>query len=74
MSLIISFCPIDMHLHDPDPIHHLASPKKGFVKLLKGRSKVVNYIHILMYEVSRNNDDSDRDDIDHLQHDLLSPI
>ena len=49
-----------------DPIIHLASSKKGFVKLLiKGRPKVVNYIHKLMNEVSHNNDDRDESD-DHL--------
>ena len=40
-----------------DPIHHLASSKKAFVKLLKGRRTVVDSIHKLIYEVSHSNNE-----------------
>ena len=44
-------------------MHHLASLKKGFVKLLKSRPNVVNYIRKLAYNGKCNDDDH-----------LLSPI
>ena len=40
-----------VELHDADPNHHLASSKRGFVKLLKGRPDIVKYIPNLTYEV-----------------------
>ena len=42
---------------------YFPSSKKGFVKLVKSRPSVVNYIRKLMYEAGHNNDDH-----------LLSPI
>ena len=56
----------NVDLHDAKPIiHHVASSKKGFVKLVKSRPNVVNYIRKLTYETSRNNPDDDH---------LLAPI
>ena len=43
-----------VELHDVDRKYHVASSKKGFVKLLKSRPDVVNYIRKLTYEVSDN--------------------
>ena len=56
-----------VELHDADPKNHLASSKKGFVKLLKSRPNVVNYIRKLTYKVS----DCSNDD-DHLLSSILS--
>ena len=55
-----------VELHDAVRKQHIASSKKGFVKLLKSRPEAVNYIRKLTYKVShhRSNDE------DH----LLSPI
>ena len=39
-----------VELHDADPIFHVASSKKGFVKLLKSRPEVVKYTRKLTYE------------------------
>ena len=58
-------------LHDAFPEHHVASSKKGFVKLLKSRPDVVKYIRNLTYKVtprSKLYPTSDNDD------DLLLPI
>jgi hypothetical protein len=38
-------------LHDAVPMYHIASSKKGFVKLLKSRPDVVKYIRKLTYKV-----------------------
>ena len=38
-----------VELHDADPGRHIASSKKGFVKLLKSRPDVVKYIRKLTY-------------------------
>ena len=57
------FATID--LHDAEPSFHLASSKKGFIKLLKSRPDIVKHIRKLTYKVSHyiiNNDH------------LLSPI
>ena len=40
-----------VELHDADPEYHIASSKRGFVKLLKNRPDVVNYIRELTYNV-----------------------
>ena len=40
-----------VELHDANPEFHVASSKKGFVKLLRSRPKVVNYIRKLTYKV-----------------------
>ena len=40
-----------VELHDADWDYHLASSKKGFVKLIKSRPDVVNYIRKLTYKV-----------------------
>ena len=55
-----------VELHDGDPRHHVASSKKGIVKLLKSLpdASVVNYIRKLTYKVGYNKID------DH----LLTPI
>ena len=45
--------------HNLIPSYRSASSKKGFVKLLKGRPKVVNYIPKILYKLSYNNDDHD---------------
>ena len=55
------FATVDLHDKNSD---YVASSKKGFVKLVKSRPNVVNYIRKLMYKVDHNHDD------DH----LLSPI
>ena len=57
-----------VELHDAVPKYHLASSKKGFIKLLKSRPDVINYIRKLRYKVTRNNDD------DHLLLPLLSNL
>ena len=67
-----------VELHDADPLCHVASSKKGFVKLLESRPDVVKYIRKLTYTIefdhllsifsphpSLNLDDDDN---------LLSPI
>ena len=47
-----------VELHGAYPDHHIASSKKGFVKLLsKSRPDVVKYIRKLTYKVSRNDED-----------------
>jgi len=38
-----------VELHNADPDNHVASSKKGFVKLLKSRPDVVKYIRKLIY-------------------------
>ena len=43
-----------VELHDADRKYHVASSKNGFIKLLKSRPDVVNYIRKLTYEVSDN--------------------
>jgi hypothetical protein len=43
-----------VELHDADPIRHVASSKKGFVKLLKSRPEVVKYICRLTYTINRD--------------------
>ena len=40
-----------IELHDADPICHLASSKKGFIKLLESRPGVVKHIRKLTYKV-----------------------
>ena len=57
----------NVDLHDAKPKYHLVSSKKGFVKLVKSRPNVVNYIRKLTYKVSGDNDD-------HLLSPALSPI
>ena len=42
-------------LHDAVPKRHIASSKKGFVKLLKSRPDVVKYIRKLTYKMENNN-------------------
>ena len=54
------FATVDLH----DATRKYASSKKGFIKLVKSRPNVVNYIRKLRYKTYRHNDD------DH----LLSPI
>ena len=54
-----------VELHDAAPRHHVASSKKGFVKLLKSRPEVVKYIRKLTYNVPPYNNTDDH---------LLSPI
>ena len=56
----------NIHLHDAVPNYRLVSSKKGFVKLVKSRPNVVDYIRKLTYKVSGDNYGDD----DH----LLSPI
>jgi hypothetical protein len=48
-----------VELHDAVPEYHIASSKKGFVKLLKSRPNVVKYIRKLTYKLGSNinNDD-----------------
>ena len=49
-----------IELHDADPNYYplpLASSKKGFVKLLRNRPDVVNYIRKLTYKVGKKYDD-----------------
>ena len=53
-----------IELYDDVQNHHLVSSKSGFLKLLKSRPNVVNYIRKLTYEVSHIDDDDF----------LLSPI
>jgi hypothetical protein len=55
-----------VELHDADPGCHVPSSKKGFLKLLKSRPEIINYIRKLTYKVSYNSPNND----DH----LLSPI
>ena len=55
------FATVDLHDKNSDSV---ASSKKGFVKLVKIRPNVINYIRKLMYKVDHNHHD------DH----LLSPI
>ena len=43
-----------VELHDAIPKHHVASSKKGFVKLLKSRPDVVRYIRKLKYKIEYN--------------------
>ena len=50
-------------LHDADPMHHVASSKKGFVKLLESKPDVVKYIRELTYII----------DYDHVQSPHFSP-
>ena len=59
------FATID--LHGAFPMHHIASSKKGFVKLVKSRPGVVKYIRTLKYHVGDFGPPSDDDH-------LLSPI
>ena len=40
-----------VELHDANPKRHLASSKKGFVKVLESRPEVVNYIRNLTYTI-----------------------
>ena len=40
-----------VELHDADPMCHVASSKKGFIKLLESRPEVVKYIRKLTYKV-----------------------
>ena len=47
----------NVDLHDAKPFHHVASSKKGFVKLLKSSPHIVKYIHKLTYEAGHNKDD-----------------
>ena len=54
-----------VELCDSVPKRHIASSKKGFIKLLKSRPDVVNYIRKLMYKVSHCNDN------DHLLSSIL---
>ena len=46
-----------VELHDADPDYHVASSKKGFVKLLRSRPDVANYIRKLTYKVKWFNTD-----------------
>ena len=57
-----------VELHDAVPNYHVASSKKGFVKLLKSRPDVVRYIRKLTYKVTPTYPSFDNDD------QLLSPI
>jgi hypothetical protein len=59
------FATVDLH---DVVLHHIASSKKGFLKLFKSRPDVVKYIRTLTYTVSY--DSCFNDDDDH----LLSPI
>jgi hypothetical protein len=43
-----------IELHDADRSKHVASSKKGFLKLLKSRPDVVHYIRKLTYKASHN--------------------
>ena len=69
----------NVELHDADQDYHLASSKKGFVKLLKSRPDVSKYIRKLTYKVGYK-DDRPRSFIFPPPHprngedDLLSPI
>ena len=60
------FANINLHDAVTVPNYHLASSKKGFLKLVKSRPNIVNYIRKLTYRVSAR----DYRDEDH----LLSPI
>ena len=60
------FANIDLHDAVKVPNYHLVSSKKGFLKLVKSRPNIVNYIRKLTYKVSAG----DKRDDDH----LLSPI
>ena len=62
------FAAVELHDAVPSPDYHVASSKKGFLKLLKSKAGVVKYIRKLTYKVSSNNRSFDNDD-----H-LLSPI
>ena len=42
-----------VELHDAVPGRHVASSKKGFVKLLKSRPDVVEYIRKLTYKLEK---------------------
>jgi hypothetical protein len=44
-----------IELHDASPGFHIASSKKGFLKLLKSRPDIVEYIHEPTYKVGNNN-------------------
>ena len=48
-----------VELHDADPNFHLASSKKGFIKLLRSRPDAIRHIRKLTYnvDVNINNDD-----------------
>ena len=49
-----------VELHDAIPNYHVASSKKGFVKLLQNRPDVVQYIRKLTYKVDPSFDNDDR--------------
>ena len=51
-----------IELHDAVPGCHVASSKKGFVKLLESRPDVVKYIRKLIYKVTPTYPNFDNDD------------
>ena len=70
-----------VELHDAYPKHHIASSKKGFVKLLESRPDVVKYIRKLTYKMENNDRfkflqfmPSYPTSFDDNDDDLLSPI
>ena len=68
-----------IELHDADSKHHVASSKKGFVKLLRSKPDVVKYIRNLTYNIERDHVQSQLPQFSpHLNIDnddnLLSPI
>ena len=63
------FATVDLHGRDTNQSPRLASSKKGFLKLVKSRPNVVNYICKLTYKVMPVSFNSDFNDV--LQ---LSPI
>ena len=66
-----------VELHDADPICHVASSKKGFVKLLESRPEIVKYIRKLTYTIDYDHVLSPQFSLDlNFDNDdnLLSPI
>ena len=65
-----------VELHDADPLCHVASSKKGFVKLLESRPTVVKYIRKLTYIIDYDHLQSPQFSLLNFDNDdnLLSPI
>ena len=53
-QICIKYLFANVELHDVD-LDYFTSSKKGFIKLVKGRPNVVNYIRKITYKVSHNN-------------------
>ena len=63
-----------IELHDVIPELHVASSKKGFVKLLRSRPDVVNYIRKLTYEVGFTYSSSSESEDDRILSNFLRTI